>query len=111
MSASSDRDRPRAVAGRVPELDTATEQQLARGGRCMLYTDLANPAPNSVYQRVGYRRNGRCGESSVPVCLTAIRVENLGKHLVRCAGGGKSMAEGESRPGLLPTQPGSPSGH
>lgn len=35
-----------------------TEQQLAHGDRCMLYTDLANPTSNGVYQRVGYRRVG-----------------------------------------------------
>lgn len=35
-----------------------TEQQLAKGNRCMLYTDLANPTSNGVYQRVGYRRVG-----------------------------------------------------
>jgi len=35
-----------------------TARQLAQGNRCMLYTDLANPTSNRVYQRIGYRRIG-----------------------------------------------------
>jgi uncharacterized protein len=36
-----------------------TERALASGKRfCTLYTDLANPTSNSIYQRVGYRRIG-----------------------------------------------------
>ncbi len=33
-----------------------TEQELLAGNRCMLYTDLANPTSNGVYQRIGYER-------------------------------------------------------
>jgi len=33
-----------------------TGVQLEAGLRCMLYTDLANPTSNGVYQRVGYRQ-------------------------------------------------------
>jgi uncharacterized protein len=36
----------------VAELSASTLQQ---GHRCILYTDLANPASNSVYRRIGYR--------------------------------------------------------
>jgi len=36
----------------------ASVQQVARGHRCMLYTDLANPTSNAIYQAVGYRRHG-----------------------------------------------------
>jgi uncharacterized protein len=32
-----------------------SEAVLARGHRCMLYTDLANPTSNSVYRALGYR--------------------------------------------------------
>jgi predicted GNAT family acetyltransferase len=36
-----------------------TAEQLAQPGRsCMLYTDLANPTSNGIYQAVGYRRLG-----------------------------------------------------
>lgn len=36
-----------------------SERALASGKRfCTLYTDLANPTSNSIYQRVGYRRIG-----------------------------------------------------
>jgi predicted GNAT family acetyltransferase len=36
-----------------------TAQELATPGRtCMLYTDLANPTSNGIYQAVGYRRVG-----------------------------------------------------
>jgi predicted GNAT family acetyltransferase len=36
-----------------------SERALASGKRfCTLYTDLANPTTNSIYQRVGYRRIG-----------------------------------------------------
>lgn len=36
-----------------------SEQALASGKRfCTLYTDLANPTSNAIYQRVGYRRIG-----------------------------------------------------
>jgi predicted GNAT family acetyltransferase len=36
-----------------------SEQALASGKRfCTLYTDLANPTSNSIYQRLGYRRIG-----------------------------------------------------
>lgn len=33
-----------------------TAVQLAAGHRCMLYTDLANPTSNGIYQAIGYRR-------------------------------------------------------
>jgi hypothetical protein len=38
-------------------LTAALTQQLLEGGRrfCFLFTDLANPASNSIYQRIGYR--------------------------------------------------------
>jgi hypothetical protein len=32
-----------------------TEQLLEHRPFCFLYTDLANPASNSIYQRIGYR--------------------------------------------------------
>jgi GNAT superfamily N-acetyltransferase len=36
-----------------------TQRELATAGRtCMLYTDLANPTSNGIYQAVGYRRLG-----------------------------------------------------
>jgi GNAT superfamily N-acetyltransferase len=36
-----------------------TQRELAVPGRtCMLYTDLANPTSNTIYQEVGYRRAG-----------------------------------------------------
>ena len=36
-----------------------TARELTTPGRiCMLYTDLANPTSNSIYQAVGYRRMG-----------------------------------------------------
>jgi GNAT superfamily N-acetyltransferase len=38
---------------------TLTARELATPGRtCMLYTDLANPTSNGIYQAVGYRRAG-----------------------------------------------------
>jgi hypothetical protein len=38
---------------------TLTGRELATPGRtCMLYTDLANPTSNGIYQAVGYRRVG-----------------------------------------------------
>ena len=39
-----------------------TARSLARGHGCMLYTDLANPTSNGVYQRVGYHRVGEAVE-------------------------------------------------
>ncbi|AKT52169.1 GNAT family N-acetyltransferase [Arsenicicoccus sp. oral taxon 190] len=33
-------------------------EQQARGRRCMLFTDLANPTSNGIYQALGYRRIG-----------------------------------------------------
>jgi predicted GNAT family acetyltransferase len=37
-----------------------TSELLRRGaGRCMLFTDMANPTSNSIYQAVGYRPAGR----------------------------------------------------
>jgi len=35
-----------------------TRAQLEVGNRCMLYTDLANPTSNGIYQAIGYRRIG-----------------------------------------------------
>lgn len=36
-----------------------SERALASGKRfCTLYTDLANPTSNAIYQRLGYRRIG-----------------------------------------------------
>jgi predicted GNAT family acetyltransferase len=35
-----------------------TTVRLDAGVRCMLYTDLANPTSNSIYQAIGYRRVG-----------------------------------------------------
>jgi len=35
-----------------------TRAVLESGDRCMLYTDLANPTSNEIYQAVGYRRVG-----------------------------------------------------
>ena len=34
----------------------------ARGLRCMLYTDLANPTSNGIYAAIGYRRIGKTVE-------------------------------------------------
>jgi predicted GNAT family acetyltransferase len=45
-----------------------SERALASGKRfCTLYTDLANPTSNSIYQRVGYRRIGE----SVMIAFTS----------------------------------------
>ena len=42
-----------------------TARELATPGRTrMLYTDLANPTSNSIYQQVGYRRVGDAVELS-----------------------------------------------
>jgi hypothetical protein len=43
--------------GYASALTAALTQQLLDGGRqfCFLFTDLANPTSNSVYQRIGYR--------------------------------------------------------
>jgi len=46
--------RRRGYAGAV--VAGVTARQLEAGLRCMLYTDLANPTSNGVYQRVGYRQ-------------------------------------------------------
>lgn len=35
-----------------------SDEQVRRGHRCMLYTDLANPTSNAIYQAIGYRRVG-----------------------------------------------------
>lgn len=37
-----------------------TGRVLARGHRCILYADLANPGPNSIYRRIGYRAVAEC---------------------------------------------------
>ena len=48
-----------ALVERAPglALTAALTQQLLDGGRrfCFLFTDLANPTSNSIYQRIGYR--------------------------------------------------------
>lgn len=36
----------------------ATAHQREQGNRCLLYTDLANPTSNGIYQAIGYRRVG-----------------------------------------------------
>jgi uncharacterized protein len=43
--------------GYASALTAALTQRLLGGGRrfCFLYTDLANPTSNSIYQRIGYR--------------------------------------------------------
>ena len=43
--------------GYASALTAELTAQLLSGGRdfCFLYTDLANPTANSIYQRVGYR--------------------------------------------------------
>ena len=43
--------------GYASALVASLTQQLLSGGRdfCFLFTDLANPTSNSIYQRVGYR--------------------------------------------------------
>lgn len=43
--------------GYASALTAALTQQLLEGGRrfCFLFTDLANPTSNSIYQRMGYR--------------------------------------------------------
>ena len=33
-----------------------TRAQLDAGNRCLLYTDLANPTSNAIYQAIGFRR-------------------------------------------------------
>ena len=43
----------------------ASAIQTDLGHRCMLFTDLANPTSNDIYQAVGYRR---CGDA-VQVCF------------------------------------------
>ncbi len=43
------------AAACVAELSACVQR---RGHRCMLYTDLANPTSNAIYQRIGYRRVG-----------------------------------------------------
>ncbi|HEV8563286.1 MAG TPA: GNAT family N-acetyltransferase [Actinomycetota bacterium] len=49
-----DRRRQGYATALVAELSA---RQLARGRRfCFLYTDLANPTSNAVYERIGYRR-------------------------------------------------------
>jgi predicted GNAT family acetyltransferase len=35
-----------------------SNDRIERGERCMLYTDLANPTSNAIYQALGYRRVG-----------------------------------------------------
>ncbi len=35
-----------------------SNERMDRGERCMLYTDLANPTSNAIYQALGYRRLG-----------------------------------------------------
>jgi RimJ/RimL family protein N-acetyltransferase len=35
-----------------------SNDRIDRGERCMLYTDLANPTSNAIYQALGYRRVG-----------------------------------------------------
>jgi len=61
-----DKDRPDPRFDKPPELrgrgygsalTAALTQQLLDGGRrfCFLFTDLANPTSNSIYQRIGYR--------------------------------------------------------
>jgi GNAT superfamily N-acetyltransferase len=35
-----------------------SNERIDRGERCMLYTDLANPTSNAIYQALGYRRVG-----------------------------------------------------
>ena len=46
--------------GYASALTAAVTQQLLDGGRrfCFLFTDLANPTSNSIYQRIGYRPVG-----------------------------------------------------
>lgn len=46
--------------GYASALTAALTQQLLDGGRrfCFLFTDLANPTSNSIYQRIGYRAVG-----------------------------------------------------
>ncbi|GAB3593218.1 GNAT family N-acetyltransferase [Angustibacter peucedani] len=47
-------------------------EQLAHPGRtCMLYTDLANPTSNALYQRIGYRRIGEALDLVFPAARTA----------------------------------------
>jgi len=43
--------------GYASALVAGTSQQLLDGGKrfCFLFTDLANPTSNGVYQRLGYR--------------------------------------------------------
>lgn len=35
-----------------------SDERIGAGERCMLYTDLANPTSNAIYQALGYRRIG-----------------------------------------------------
>ena len=35
-----------------------SRERLEAGERCMLYTDLANPTSNAIYEAIGYRRVG-----------------------------------------------------
>ena len=54
--------RPSIAAGAMPprSLVAAWTSELLRRGarRCALFTDLANPTSNSIYQAVGYRPVG-----------------------------------------------------
>jgi predicted GNAT family acetyltransferase len=56
-----------------------TARELTTPGRtCMLYTDLANPTSNSIYQAVGYRRVGDAVELrfETPLSGPGLTVQN-----------------------------------
>jgi hypothetical protein len=46
--------------GYASALTAALTERLLAGGRrfCFLFTDLANPTSNAIYQRIGYRPLG-----------------------------------------------------
>ena len=50
--------------GYATALVAAMTRMLLEGGRafCFLYTDLANPTSNSIYQRIGYRQVGEADQ-------------------------------------------------
>lgn len=50
--------RERGYAGGT--VSTLSARLQAEGHRCILYADLANPASNSLYRRIGYQAVGEC---------------------------------------------------
>jgi predicted GNAT family acetyltransferase len=53
---------------------TALSRLLLERGRefCCLYTDLANPTSNAIYQRIGYRRVCDVVDANITRCTTTV---------------------------------------